>query len=508
MKNTLRLAVFAAIVSCFLLPDASHGQKKSKSTFPSVITFLAADQKPSAVCTSQPTALTLELGQGIPLPRLFSNPTASSVTFIITMQGNSLFGPTHEVGRVTLDAKTGQTSSSASIHPTGLRTPVGSDHVVINVTTDKTGNEVVGQCDYRLGMNAPPGVLGKIPRRFATTRDALSYLFQVPVRMCVLEGSSLAAGKKPGETIGGKQILDLLESVNKDVWFPNAQIAFSTSIESAFPVIADPSPPGAGGCGGLGDLTAAGFGGGDGKFAENNCAAAWQQRYPGKVGIPIIFARNFCNSLSIKGGSPGPDVTLFVKSAQARSGQRGDDLCGVPRHLTGRDITNETRHPFVIMIEPNNNPNARNVLAHELGHNLLLGHGNGLDDNHDGMPAGRIGPRRYDEYCDPGWLIAPDFLVLAEDVPTRFVNCEQSGSLMQESAGCPNLQPLQVETARDVARLMPGFVNTTPQPLLFPRAFLFRELLDWPRSSFLVPRWRACVEDRGLAARRGSDFCG
>ena len=259
----------------------------------------------------------------------------------------------------------------------------------------------------------------------------------------------------------------MIEAVNTGVWFPNAQIAFSSAIETGFPVVADPTPP-AGPCGVTGDLNAAGFAGGDGLFAETVCAAAWAEKFPGKVGIPVIFARDFCASGRAKGGAAGPDAKLYVRSHKAFSGQRGDDLCGIPQHLTAADIVNQLRRPFVILVEPVRNMNARNALAHELGHNLFLGHGNGLDDNRDGMPAGRRGPKRYDEYCDPGWLIPPENTELAEDKNVPFDSCEQSGSLMQASAGCSNLQPLQVETARGVARLMPGFVDTTPPPVLSP----------------------------------------
>ena len=36
------------------------------------------------------------------------------------------------------------------------------------------------------------------------------------------------------------------------------------------------------------------------------------------------------------------------------------------------------------------------VVAHELGHTLMLGHGNGLDDNADGLLPPTIGIRRFD----------------------------------------------------------------------------------------------------------------
>jgi hypothetical protein len=428
-------------------------------------------QTPRASCTSQVTALSLQLGQEIALPQQYNNPTNERVTFIVTMRANSLFGPAHEVTRATLPARTGRTSGG--VHLTGLRTPLGSARVVLDVTTDRTGAQIVGRCNYRVKLQPPPGVVGKVPPlsnvpRRQLTPQSLSWLYQVPVRMCVLEGSALAAGRKAGEMMTGDQskiILDLLESVNTDIWFPNAQIAFSSAIETGFPVVADPTPPGSQYCGSTGDLEVDGIGYGDALFAEDSCAAAWRQRYRNTTGIPIVFARSFCDSGDIRGGSPGPDPKLYVKSHKA-FGQRGDDLCGAPRRLTTADLTGQNRRPFVVLTEPARHPSARNRLAHELGHNFYLGHGNGLDDNRDGLPAGRPGPRRYDEICDPGWLVPPQNTVLAEDRSAVFTDCENTGSLMQQSALCSNLQPLQVETARSVARLMPGFVDATPRPML------------------------------------------
>jgi hypothetical protein len=306
----------------------------------------ATAQTPSADCTSELTPLSIELGHGIPLPRAYENPTDRRVVFTLTMQTNSLFGPAHEVSRITLPAKTG-TISPARIHPTGLRTPVGSAHVIINVTTDQTGARVVGRCDYQLRLKAPPGVPSKIPGA-PISPQSLSWLFQIPVRICVLEGSTLADGKTPGDTIGGRQarqLRDLLESVNQDIWFPHAQIAFSSSIETGFPVVADPSRFKTS-CGAIGDLEVAGFALGDALFAEDNCVAAWQQKYPNKPGIPIILARSFCNSGLTLGGAAPPSTELFVKSANPISGQRGDDLCGSPQRLTSADITNQFRPPL------------------------------------------------------------------------------------------------------------------------------------------------------------------
>jgi hypothetical protein len=113
-------------------------------------TVLAVSAMPSAPCTSQLTPLTPSLREGIPLPQLFSNPTDNDVTFILTMQQNALFGQRQEVYRVTLPPKTGRVSSP--LYLTGLRTSIGSARVTIDVTTDRTGTQVIGKCDYQVSI--------------------------------------------------------------------------------------------------------------------------------------------------------------------------------------------------------------------------------------------------------------------------------------------------------------------------------------------------------------------
>ena len=103
-------------------------------------------------------------------------------------------------------------------------------------------------------------------------------------------------------------------------------------------------------------------------------------------------------------------------------------------------------------------------IAHELGHDLLLGHGNGLDDNgdglipsNDGLTLSNPGDRRYDHYCDS--------LGTNEDPPTG--QCEgldadedDPASVMNAATTpCMKLWPLQIEQARAAARLKPGAVT-------------------------------------------------
>src|SRR5439155_6310003 len=68
-------------------------------------------------------------------------------------------------------------------------------------------------------------------------------------------------------------------------------------------------------------------------------------------------------------------------------------LCIAPRRLTAID----TDYAFVQDGQFGNFQNEDAlVLAHELGHVLLLGHGNGLDDDHNGTLPPGPGVRLYD----------------------------------------------------------------------------------------------------------------
>jgi hypothetical protein len=133
-------------------------------------------------------------------------------------------------------------------------------------------------------------------------------------------------------------------------------------------------------------------------------------------------------------------------------GQRGEDLCDEPRNLDARDVyelDGDADHPdvgFATIAEPSQffSPDHHGrVLAHELGHVLALGHGNGLDDNHDGIEPGQPGARRFDEYCDP----------LGTDEDPADQPCT---SLMEDGAPCEPLTALQVEMATAAAAVMPG----------------------------------------------------
>ena len=281
-------------------------------------------------------------------------------------------------------------------------------------------------------------------------------LIVVPLRWCVIEGSSEASGASPGSLVptprtARDRILDASE-----IWAP-ANILFLSLVitdengQKGLPVIRDPF---VGEGENTGDIDAR-PGSGQPAQAVAACDSQWKKLDPGAEGPVVVTARRFIGiALAV---SSSPRKSLWVKQASPLTGKRGDDMCGEPRQLTPNDVfnlspSNGNGQGWVVLQEPEQYSNADHLtksLAHELGHMLFLGHGNGLDDNADGNLTG-LGPRRFDHYCDP-------LGVTSSGKPSEDIS---GCSLMGQSASCTTITPLQVEMARAVARLMPGCSGT------------------------------------------------
>lgn len=372
-----------------------------------------------------------ELGRTVPLPEVrLVNDTDREMRFTLEWTGENPagWGPVliHEA---TLDPRTEATFTDLALTP----------HELMQVGRN-TGN---------IGWSVQGG------NYVATVQQPYEFLLfhddfiAVPVRWCAIEGSPQAQGQAPGETVAGRPLLNLLQRVNDEIWTPAAHIVFRSAIAPGIPVIADPAPP-EDGSEQLGDVDG-GFLALEPQMAQMACEQAWAALAPEQRGLILVNVRRFVNAGLLKGVAPGPNLALYVDSRKPGTGERGDDLCGQPRNLLVGDVTHEYVAVADISLE-----NDSKILAHELGHALFLGHGNGLDDNHDGLEPPQPGPRRYDEYCDPLWLAPPENTQVAEDQLTPFTNCADSSSLMNLSGSCPNLRPLQAETARAVAKLVPG----------------------------------------------------
>lgn len=360
---------------------------------------------------------TLELGECLKLPYEYGNYSGSEVTFTVTMNTNKFFGPEHVVHTEDIpDGVTKRYFDGGPVVCTTYATPLGTDNIIMKVTSTATGGTVVSECSYQLTLGLP---------------SELSDLIQVPCRWCVIEGSPQAEGKKAGELVSGDKLLSLLQKANDKSWTPDAHIAFRSALAPGIPVVSAPPVK----YGQPGDIESPGW---DETGAKIECEQRWDKLDPTAKGIILLNSRVIWG---FEAFAPAPVHGLQI------GGERGDDLCGHPRNLLVSDVTPE----YVVISDQavwgkyfSGDP--ANTLAHELGHVLLLGHGDGLDNNSDGLLPPTPGIRRYDQYCDP--LGNTDAFPDEDNATTENSVMDYSGSW--------DLKPLQIEQARAAAKLVPG----------------------------------------------------
>lgn len=210
----------------------------------------------------------------------------------------------------------------------------------------------------------------------------------ITLRACVVEGAAASAGLPADAVVRASEI------------WRQAGIAFIVSGGDPLP-IHDPQPPGThldvppySAPGRLGDIRVdddRGFGSDEAQQLVESCQDAWRGHgYPAdpQPGFTVVFVRELVSTrggyLSKKGYSTDLTVTFL---------QHGAPLCSGPPYsvdpgdVVGRwtiveTVDNQAPVPLEYVAV---------TLAHELGHDLLLGHGDGLDNDGNG---------RWDEYCD------------------------------------------------------------------------------------------------------------
>ena len=255
---------------------------------------------PSASCGSG--TLTVPQGGTIPGPSQFSNPTGVPVLFEVTMRANALFGAEQVVFRRTLLANLGVNQPTAI--PVPYSTALGTDRVIIEVTSPNTGAMVLGRCDYTLTVTVPyPNVI------------------IVPLRLCVLEGAAEAGGQGYPRTSGNEllpfttylttpshRVRELVQDTSDRVWLPQARIMFKVlDAPYGIPVLPDRDVTeysDAKANKELGNVDALSTGQIDQKEVGADCALAWQQLYGIDNGIVFTIVHEYArgnNEVGIAG---------------------------------------------------------------------------------------------------------------------------------------------------------------------------------------------------------------
>ncbi len=248
----------------------------------------------------------------------------------------------------------------------------------------------------------------------------------VPLRICVVQGADFApAGTSINLPAVTTQAIDIVVAASK-IWMDRATIGFLPYPDVR--IIQDPNPS-TSGRQRVGDVIQD-LGIAQGPSQESTdvvqaCDTEWKRGQSSKPpGVTLVFVRDFPSSeggvnLNLLGFTPPPGTSQCTKPYSV------DPVFVRARWSIVKTHISATLTPAQWLAQ------VSHTTAHELGHLMMLSHGNGKDDNSDGP---------WDQDCDPleyGKYDIPD--------PQGFTN------LMHPASVGTTVTPLQRELARAAA---------------------------------------------------------
>jgi hypothetical protein len=297
---------------------------------------------------------------------------------------------------------------------------------------------------------------------------------QVPLRWCAIRGTTAVSNPGMfGEPNTDVVLVQRSRRASNYLWLPGAGVFFRSAIPAAvpsasanFPVIDDPRPPlgsgvieeGGPGPGVKGDILQPTNAATYAEFLEAGaeCAEEWDKLALAR-GIPLsgpiaLNVRRFVDARGTPTTALGNALDPVVSFSATTPPPPPADCKNPPAGLNLADggFMGVVDFSTVAALFPSAaNQTDLLVVAHELGHVLKLGHGNGLDDDGDVL---------YDEFCDNATRFSPP----GED-PLR-----PPGSIMHPVTSGVNytVTTRQRQTARAIASVTPGFMIDPPLELV------------------------------------------
>lgn len=303
------------------------------------------------------------------------------------------------------------------------------------------------QMTYALRLLILIGALGAFAFLAGCDRDRLA----VVVRPCVVEGSPWTSNVNRNNRYqvtedGAKQLYSAIETTQR-IWEAGADVSMLVvpGRDDNIPVIGDPVRPGTQTETGaiaknLGEVYQgqgiASRPSAEVEAAVAECDQAWARAFPdGLQGLPLIFVSAFTRDDGVVDSSLlGFGPTINGSPA----------LCNKPYQIgppmvAGRFILVRTNWPAN---ETGQRAFVGHTLAHEFGHALLLRHGDGIDNNGDGL---------WDSGCDA-----------SGEAYTDGENGGPRSLMLPRDQASEVISPLQREVARLAAKQYPGTLGNAP----------------------------------------------